>query len=164
MTQRGVVTCSIFDSATIQHQGTGPDADAIGIGLARRDGVTEAQCRGARTTYISGIDQHAPNVQGELRRACHVDEFAETDCGGDGITRVQVIVLYTRSAGNGNAVDHWRESKQKRITDAGRTIAGSDFDVEVNCGGRCSAKSACGRVECQPGRQRCTVTACSGIG
>ena len=65
----GAVTCSVGDGAAVQVQAVGVNADAVGIVLARQDGVGEGQRSRSAAAGIRRLHRGAANIQIQVRRA-----------------------------------------------------------------------------------------------
>ena len=91
---RGVDAGRVAQRAAIEQQGIGRDGDAIGVRLARLDGVAEGEHRRAGAAGIGG--QHDGAADLEPERGCRAggeDRLVEGHGGSDGVARIERAVL-----------------------------------------------------------------------
>ena len=85
--QNEVVASGITDAATIEVK-TGADADAVGVVVARLDGVLEDQGRSAGTGHQIGEYRAAADIQEQPRDAVDQYCFADVDREGQGVAGI----------------------------------------------------------------------------
>ena len=112
--QGGVITRCVSNGASVQAQTVGVDADAVGVSLPWKNGVSESQQTSTAATGITGLHRSAVDVQSESWCTCHGDCFTHGHSCGHHIACIQVAVLHVAGSRDGHGAHRGRDSVNLR--------------------------------------------------
>ena len=162
----GIVASSVLDACAVGNQGVGIDADAVCIRITCQDFVGKAQRTGASACAVVGQHDGATDVELELGFVAvgvggDKHGFAEGDGNGDGVVRVQDVVLNAGGAADGWAAQHGGSYVVKQQCFAGR--GGGVADLVADLGGHAHvAVGKAGQIRALGRRERPDAVAYGG--